>query len=169
MNYSNLRTCDIANGKGIRVSLFVSGCPHKCKGCFNEEAFSFDAGDEYTKDIEDKIINELKHDYIKGLSLLGGEPLCLENQETISNLITHVKKEFGDTKDIWCYTGYVYNENIPDSEWKENILNNVDILVDGPFIEDEKDITLKFRGSSNQRLIDMKETLKEGKVVLKEY
>ena len=162
MNYGNIKNCDIADGDGVRVSLFVSGCRNHCKGCFQPETWDFNYGKPYTKETEDRIIELLKPEYIDGLTLLGGDPFENENQEELFHLLERVKKEFGDTKDIWCYTGYVYEDIINDNfvrntPYTTKLLSLIDILVDGPFIEEEKDLTLRFRGSRNQRILNLKE------------
>lgn len=170
MNYANIKPHDTANGYGIRVSLFVSGCSHHCKGCFNPETWDFRYGKPYTKETEDEIINLLKRDYIKGLSLLGGEPMEKVNQIEIVNLLRRVKKEMPE-KTVWCYSGYTLDKDIIPKDGKvhidvtDEILSYLDVLVDGEFILELKNLRLKFRGSSNQRLIDVKRTLKEGHVV----
>ncbi|MCQ2413105.1 MAG: anaerobic ribonucleoside-triphosphate reductase activating protein [Sphaerochaetaceae bacterium] len=170
MNWANIKKFDIADGEGVRVSLFVSGCTHHCKGCFNAETWSFEFGQKYTKETEDEIIEALKPSYIAGLSLLGGEPFEPSNQEELVKLLERVRKELPE-KDIWCYTGYTLETDLRSPsrarcEHTDKMLSMIDILVDGEFIEDLKDITLLFRGSKNQRLIDLKPTLEKGEVVL---
>ncbi len=171
MNYANIKFYDIANGPGVRTSLFVSGCRHHCKECFNREAWAFDYGDEYTKEVEDKIISSLRPDYINGITLLGGEPMERENQETVLSLIKRVRSEC-ENKSIWIFSGFTYEELIGKKESRatsrlsKEILKYADVLVDGPFIIQEKDISLQFRGSRNQRLIDLKKTQEEGTIVL---
>lgn len=170
MNYATIKPHDTADGYGVRVSLFVSGCTHHCKGCFNSEAWDFNYGNLYTDDVEDEIINLLNRDYIRGLSLLGGEPMEPQNQIAIAKLIKRVKKELPN-KDIWCYSGYTFDHDLAKggrayTDVTDDILNNIDVLVDGKFIEELKDLTLKFRGSSNQRLIDVKNSLLNNSVVL---
>ncbi|MGP1608419.1 MAG: anaerobic ribonucleoside-triphosphate reductase activating protein [Clostridium sp.] len=170
MNYANIKNCDVANGEGIRVSLFVSGCTHYCKGCFNYEAWDFNFGKEYTKETEDHIIKLLSSSYIKGLSLLGGEPLHPDNQKQVASLVKRVRKELPQ-KDIWCYTGYVFDKEILDGMYKElsttkDIIDNIDVLVDGKFVIDLADKRLRFRGSSNQRIIDVKKSLKNNDIEL---
>ncbi len=157
MNYGNIKECDIADGPGVRVSLFVSGCRHHCKGCFNAETWDFGYGRPYTKETEDKIIRLLSPDYIQGLTLLGGEPFEPENQRELVKLLRRVKKEYPQ-KDIWSYSGYLYDVDMIEggrayTEVTEEMLSYLDVLVDGPFIEAQRDITLKFRGSRNQRVI----------------
>lgn len=158
MNYGEIKWYDIANGQGVRISLFVSGCDHHCKACFQPETWDYGYGELYTKDIEDKIISTLSHkEYLKGLSLLGGDPLCGDNYLTLIPLIKRVSSI--ENKDIWCYTGYTYEELIKMNNPKiQEFLSYIDILVDGPFIEKEKDISLQFRGSRNQRIIACKES-----------
>lgn len=150
MNYATIKPCDIANGIGVRTSLFVSGCRQHCKGCFNKEAWDFSYGNPYTPEIQKYILSQISLPYIQGLSILGGDPFEPENLPTITQLCKEAKTLYPN-KDIWVYTGYLY-ENIKHNE----IFQYIDILVDGPFIEDLKDIRLKFRGSSNQRIINIK-------------
>ena len=174
MNYATIKNMDIANGPGFRVSLFVSGCTHKCKGCFNPETWDFNYGNKFTEEVERDLLYYCKKPYIKGLSILGGEPLHPENVIDVSRIIYNFKCEFPE-KDVWLYSGYTY-EYILDYINKSNngklafayiyILNMVDVLVDGPFIEDLKDLNLRFRGSSNQRLIDSKTSFDKKKVIL---
>ena len=172
MNYAKIRKCDVANGPGVRVSLFVSGCNHHCKNCFNPEAWNFNYGEEFTKKEEEQIIEDLKPDYITGLSLLGGEPFEQKNQEGLAPLVSKVKKEYPDKK-IWCYTGFTFDEQILGKMVKEEhrettkqMLENIDYIVDGKFVEELKDPKLQFRGSSNQRIIDVKKSLLENEIVL---
>lgn len=170
MKYADIKKYDISNGVGIRVSLFVSGCNHHCKGCFNAEAWDFNYGKDFTDNTINEIIEALEPSYINGLSLLGGEPLDPKNQAGILKLLRKVKEVYPE-KNIWCYSGYLYEYLLEQSK-ANNILNeiisNIDILVDGKFDIDKKDITLLFRGSSNQRIIDVKKSLKENKIVLSE-
>ena len=159
MNYGNIKECDIADGPGVRVSLFVSGCRHHCKGCFNKETWDFDYGMPYTKETEDEIIRLLAPSYIQGLTLLGGEPFEPENQKELAGLLKRVRETYPD-KDIWCYTVYLYDVDLPEggrvhTEVTEEMLSYIDVLVDGEFIEEEKDVTLVFRGSRNQRIIEL--------------
>ena len=160
MNYSTLNTCDCANGEGVRVSLFVSGCPHKCKGCFNPEAWNYDFGKGFNNNVMDDILWAIEKPYIQGLTLLGGEPLAQKNQDAIVYIVKQCKKELPN-KDIWCYTGYTYEEI------KEHpALKYIDVLIDGRYIEEERDISLQFKGSRNQRIIDLNRTREEGCVKL---
>ena len=161
MNYVKINPVDIANGSGVRVSLFVAGCTHHCKGCFNTEAWDFDAGKPFTDETEDDIISLLDHSWIDGLTLLGGEPFEPENQKVLRHLLDRVHSEL-PTKTIWAYSGYKFEE-IQDSP----LLDYVDILVDGEFVEDKKNISLQFRGSENQRVIDVQETFASGHVVIR--
>ena len=169
MNYGEIKNFDIANGEGVRVSLFVSGCTHHCKNCFNKDTWAFDYGEPFTKETEDKIIKELTPDYISGLSLLGGEPFEPSNQEGLIELLRRVKAELPD-KNIWCYTGYLFDKELLGSsrarcEYTDEMLSYIDVLVDGEFVQELYSITLQFRGSSNQRIIDVKKSLAEGKVI----
>ena len=170
MNYADIKKADVANGLGVRVSVFVSGCTHHCKNCFNEEAWDFHYGNEFTQKEIDKVIELMDHSYVAGLSLLGGEPFEHINQQGLLPLVKIVKEKFPD-KNIWCYSGYTFENDIIDrmcKEWKETpeFLSYIDVLVDGKFEEDKKDLSLRFRGSSNQRIIDVKKSLKENKTVL---
>lgn len=172
MYYGALKTCDIANGSVVRVTLFVSGCTNACKGCFQKETWDFHYGDLYTKETEDKIMEALYPSYVQGLTLLGGEPFEIENQKELIKLVRRVKKEYPE-KNIWCYTGFTLEKDLIEGgkrhcEVTDEMLSYLDVLVDGKFEEDLKDIRLKFRGSSNQRLIDMNETRKQNKIVLLE-
>lgn len=161
MNYGKIKTVDIANGPGVRVSLFVSGCRNRCKGCFNPETWSFDFGEPYTLWTGEEILDALNPRYIAGLSILGGDPFEPENIETVTDLCQMVKKFFPN-KTIWIYTGYLY-EDLKDLP----IMEYIDVLVDGPFIEAEKDLRLAFRGSRNQRIIDVQASRSSGSVTLK--
>lgn len=169
MNYGAIKKCDIANGVGVRTVLFVSGCTHHCKGCFQPETWSFDYGERYTKETEDEIIESLKPDYVDGITLLGGEPFEPENQRELVKLLRRIKKELPQ-KTVWSFSGYTYEELTGDSravcEVTNEMLSMLDVLVDGEFIEAKRNISLRFRGSENQRLIDMNKTRKEGKIVL---
>lgn len=170
MKYANIKNYDIANGKGIRVSLFVSGCTHHCKGCFNEVAWDFNFGEDFTQEVENQIIEMMKPSYIKGLTLLGGEPFEVSNQMALLPFIKRVK-EIYPNKDIWAYTGYLFDQELLNSsrarcDVTDELLSYIDILVDGRFVLELKDVALKFRGSENQRIIDVKKSLKENKVIL---
>lgn len=171
MHYATIKKFDIANGEGVRVSLFVSGCSHRCPGCFNDVAWPFEYGQEFTKETEDEIIEACNNSYIKGLSLLGGEPFEKVNQLGLISLIRRFKKEFPN-KDIWCYSGYLFDAEILNENSKiqtkvtRELISYIDVLVDGKFVLELKDISLKFKGSSNQRVIDVKESLRQDKVVL---
>lgn len=170
MNYGAIKKCDIANGEGVRVSLFVSGCTHRCPGCFNEEAWDFGYGEPFTRDTEEEILAALAPDHIDGLSLLGGEPFEPGNQEALVHLLKRVKERYPG-KNIWCYTGYRLEQDLlADSRarcaFTEEMLSMIDVLVDGRFVEALKDISLPFRGSSNQRVMDLKATLRDGDVKL---
>ncbi len=169
MNYGAIKENDIANGIGVRVSLFVSGCTHHCKNCFNPETWDFGYGTPYTEETEKRILELLKSSYINGLSLLGGEPMEPQNQRVLVELLRKVKKTYPE-KDVWLYSGYVFEEiagGRAHCEVTDEMLSLIDVLVDGPFVEEKKKITLKFRGSENQRVIDVKKTLESGNIVLK--
>lgn len=170
MNYASIKPVDVANGTGVRVSLFVSGCTHRCKGCFNSEAWDFDYGDLYTEETQKYILSCLDKTYIRGLSLLGGEPFDPHNQDTLIKLLKEVKEKFPQ-KDIWCYTGYDFDKDLKGEFAEQNkstseLLSMIDILVDGEFVLALKNPSLKFRGSSNQRIIDVQASLKSGETVL---
>ena len=170
MNYSKIKWRDIADGPGIRVSLFVSGCRHHCKGCFNPETWSFDAGKPYTPEVQESILTGMEKSYIRGLTLLGGEPFEPENQPQVLSLCQAVRAKFPE-KTIWCYSGYTLETDIlagtlGPKDITMELLSQLDVLVDGEFHEAEKNPDLRFRGSKNQRVIDVQETLKCGKTVL---
>lgn len=172
MHYGLIKKCDIANGSGVRVSLFVSGCTHHCPGCFNQETWDFNYGKIYTSETQAEIIKALDNDYISGLTLIGGEPFEPSNQEVLVNLAREVKTKLPH-KNIWCYTGYNFeNDLLSDSKihcaFTEQLLSYIDVLVDGPFILEKKNINLKFRGSENQRIILVQESLKNNKTILSE-
>ena len=160
MNYGAIKKIDIANGLGVRVSLFVSGCRNHCKGCFQPQTWDFEYGKPFTKEVENEVIEALRPSWIQGLSVLGGEPMEPENQKVLLPFLKRVREECSD-KDIWLYSGYVY-ERIKDAE----LLRYVDVLVDGPFVEELKNPSLAFRGSSNQRILNVPESLKAGKPLL---
>ena len=187
MNYAAIKKTDVANGPGVRVSLFVSGCTHRCRGCFNSEAWDFGYGREYTQETENEILEALKPDYIRGFSVLGGEPMEPENRGTVLGLLREVRRRYPG-KDIWCYTGYDYEKDllrwkreeengfgsmpVSDNGVKEKqtsqlgeLLSLIDVLVDGEFVEERKNLRLAFRGSENQRIINVKESLSQGRIV----
>ena len=169
MNYVDIKYCDVANGEGVRVSLFVSGCTHHCKECFNKEAWDFHYGNPFTQKEIDRILEYLKPNYIAGLSLLGGEPMEPVNQEGILPLLRVVKQTYPE-KNIWCYTGYLFDKDVLDKMCKESevtkeIVSYLDIVVDGEFMIDRKNLKINFRGSDNQRIIDVKKTLDAGEIV----
>lgn len=170
MYYGAIKKYDIANGQGVRISLFVSGCTNQCKNCFQPETWNFQYGQPYTKETEQEILDFLKNDFVQGLSLLGGEPFEPANQRELVNLCRKVKEQYPN-KDIWSYTGFVLDQDILEGgrkycEVTDELLSYIDVLVDGPFIEEKKNITLKFRGSENQRVIDLQKSLKEKDIVL---
>ena len=169
MNYATIKNCDIANGPGVRVSLFVSGCTHHCKGCFNEVAWDFNYGQPFTNETIQTILDMMKPSYIKGLTLLGGEPFEPQNQGPIVELLRQVKKAYPD-KSIWAFSGYLFEKitsrTLGDWAVTREFLSSLDVLVDGPFVEEKKNLALRFRGSENQRLIDVPATLASGKIVL---
>ena len=167
MNYAEIKECDIANGVGVRTSLFVSGCRHRCPGCFNDVAWDFLAGQEFTREVEDRIVATLQAPYVTGLSVLGGEPLEPENQQVLAPFLERVRRE-APGKSIWLWTGFTWEQMTQgDGRARTPFLNRIvaclDVLVDGPFVLAQKDIMLRFRGSSNQRLIDVPKTLASGK------
>lgn len=169
MYYSEIKECDIANGPGVRVSLFVSGCTHHCKGCFNEMTWDFQYGRPFDEEAEERILNLLAPPYIAGLTLLGGEPMEHVNQKGLLPLLQKVKESY-PKKTIWCYTGYLYDKDILEDfcpKWEETrtFLSYLDVIVDGEFVEDLKDISLRFRGSSNQRIIDVRKSEQAGEIV----
>lgn len=170
MHYAEIKTCDIANGPGIRVTLFVSGCTHRCQNCFNEETWDFHYGKPFTAETENELINALRPAYVKGLTLLGGEPLEYSNQQGLLPFVRRVRKELPE-KDIWCYTGYTFETDVlgrmcAEHEETKELLSCFDVLVDGEFVQELKEMGLRFRGSSNQRIISVQESLREGKTVL---
>lgn len=173
MKYGNIKFNAIEDGVGCRTVLFVSGCRHHCKGCFQPQTWNFDYGEDFTEDVQTTILNSLDKSYIRGLTILGGEPFEPENQEALLPFIKKVKEKYPD-KDIWMYSGYTFEEMhdplyLCCTEYVDEILENIDILVDGEFKEELKSLMIPFRGSTNQRVIDVKETLKQEKLVLSEY
>ncbi len=172
MHYATIKWYDIANGEGVRISLFVSGCTHRCKNCFNQVAWDFSYGQPFDEEIQDKIVKELGSSYIAGLSLLGGEPFEPQNQVALLPFVRRVRETYPN-KSIWCYTGFVLDEKKGELQEKsknvvqtKELLSLIDVLVDGAYIEELKDIRLKFRGSSNQRVLDLKRTLADGEIRL---
>ena len=186
MNYASIRTCDIANGEGVRVTLFVSGCTHHCKGCFNPDQWDFNYGEPFAREVEDRILRELEPSFISGLTILGGEPMEPANQRVLVPFLRRFREKFGQAKTLWVYTGCVLEElrgcdveklggkitqpldlsTSQPSHWRTEVTDEflamIDVLVDGPFVEELKDISLQFRGSSNQRIL----RLKDGKISL---
>ena len=166
MNYATIKDYDIANGPGVRVSLFVSGCVHHCKDCFNPEAWDFDYGEPFTETVMERILTMMRPEYIRGITYLGGEPFDPHNQPGLLELTRKIRAAYPD-KSIWSFTGYIYGQNLPQLPGvTEELLAGLDVLVDGPFIASLKNLGLRFRGSENQRLIDMPKTLRTGAVVL---
>lgn len=183
MRYNQIRECDIANGEGIGIALFVQGCPHHCKNCFNPETWDFNGGKEWTKEIKDEFLKLVNRPYIKRVTLLGGSPLAKENLIDVLSLVKEIKTKFPD-KTIWLYTGYDFNNimhwteeqyeidvhnnfRLTNIEYlRQQIVSMCDVVIDGRFEEDKKDLSLRFRGSSNQRIIDVQKSLKEGDIIL---
>ncbi len=170
MNYATIKNCDIANGPGVRVSLFVSGCTHHCKGCFNEIAWDFNYGEPFTQQTIDEILEMLRPGYIKGITLLGGEPFEPQNQPALVELLRQIKATYPE-KSIWAFSGYLFDRDIlpgklGDPAVTKAFLSYLDVLVDGPFIEAKKNLSLRFRGSSNQRIIHVPSSLEKGEIVL---
>lgn len=167
MHYATIKNCDIANGPGVRVSLFVSGCTHRCPGCFNAEAWDFDYGQPFTQQTVEDILDMLRPAYIRGLTLLGGEPFEPQNQEPILELLRRIKRELPE-KSIWAFSGYLFDKDILSGRLGDTreYLSYLDVLVDGPFIQEKKNLALRFRGSENQRLIDVPASLAAGTIVL---
>lgn len=166
MNFSTIKDCDIANGIGVRVTIFVSGCTNHCKNCFQPQTWDFNYGKELTEEKEDKLIDMLRPSYINGLTLLGGEPMEPKNQPGILHLVEKVRKELPE-KNIWCYSGFTFEKlmtpgEYPHTEITEKLLRKIDVLVDGRFVEELHSVALRFRGSSNQRIIDLKKTFDNG-------
>lgn len=170
MYYGEIKKTDIANGEGVRVSLFVSGCTHRCEGCFNPETWNFCYGSEFTQETEKELLNALSPDFINGLTLLGGEPFEPQNQRALVPFLKKVREQYPH-KNIWCYTGYLFDgellkESRARCEVTDEMLSMIDVLVDGEFRQELKNITLKFRGSENQRIINVKKSLEAGETVL---
>ena len=171
MNYGNIKECDIADGPGVRVSLFVSGCRHHCKGCFNEETWNFNYGQPYTEETEAEILNSLDSNFIQGFTLLGGEPFEPENQRALVPFLHRVRERYPD-KDIWAFSGFVLDKELtvdgahPRCEVTDEMLSLIDILVDGRYVDAQRNLSLRFRGAENQRIIDMNRTRAAGHIVL---
>lgn len=170
MNYGEIKNCDIANGIGVRVTLFVSGCTNRCEGCFQPETWDFDYGEPFTAETEERLLNMLSPSYINGLTLLGGDPFEPENQRALMPFLKRVRALY-PKKTVWAFTGFTYEDLLrqgshPRCEVTEEMLLLIDVLVDGPFIQRLKDISLRFRGSSNQRLIDLNKTRESGQIVI---
>ena len=170
MNYATIKPLDVANGEGIRVSLFVSGCTHHCPECFNSEAWDFNYGEPYTDVVEEKVLTLLGKSMVQGLSLLGGEPFEPCNQRVLVKLLRRARELYPE-KTVWCYTGYVYDKELKQPsrarcEVTDEMLSMIDVLVDGRFEKDKKNLNLRFRGSTNQRVLDLKATEKAGEIVL---
>ena len=168
MNYAEIKNCDIANGPGVRVSLFVSGCTHRCKGCFNEIAWDFQYGKPFTQETVDMLLKMLEPDHIKGLTLLGGEPFEPQNQPAVVDFLRQMKAKYPQ-KSVWAFSGYLFDRDMLGGRLGEltlEFLSYLDVLVDGPFIEEKKNLSLRFRGSSNQRIIDVPASLQTGEIIL---
>ncbi len=170
MYYGEIKNCDIANGIGVRVTLFVSGCTNRCPGCFQPETWDFDYGQPFTAETEEKLLQMLAPSYINGLTLLGGDPFEPDNQRALTPFLRRVRERY-PKKTIWAFTGFLYEDLLregshPRCEATDEMLGLIDVLVDGPFVQRLKDISLRFRGSSNQRLIDMNATRDRGQIVL---
>lgn len=163
MNYIKINRCDVANGVGVRVVLWVAGCHHHCKGCHNAGTWDFGAGNEYTEDTHNELIDSLNNPWIRGITFSGGDPLSPEHISCIDNICRSIRNKYGESKDIWFYTGYKYGE-LSDAQ-SRIVEEYADVLVDGEYVEELRDISLKFRGSSNQRIIDVKETIKQRNIV----
>ncbi len=171
VHYSAIKYCDIANGTGVRTVLFVSGCRNHCKECFQPETWNFEHGEVFDESVEDKLIESLKPDYVEGITLLGGDPMEEENQSVLLPFLRKIRQRYPDKKTIWAYTGYVLDVDLVPGGRKftidtDELLSYLDVLVDGPFILEQKNIALKFRGSANQRIIDMREYRNTGSIVV---
>lgn len=168
MNYAAIKPCDIANGPGVRVSLFVSGCTHHCKGCFQPETWDFSYGEPFTQEVKEKILELLQPEYIQGLTLLGGEPFEPENQAALLPLVNAVRERYPEIS-IWAFSGFTFDVLMGRTGGAgtvtRELLNRLDVLVDGPFVEEKKNLSLRFRGSENQRLIDLRKTRERGEIV----
>ena len=169
MNYAGIKYCDIANGTGCRTVLFVSGCRNACKGCFQPQTWDFGYGEPFDEKVQEEVLKSLEPDYIKGITVLGGEPFEPENQKELVPFMRKVVARYPN-KNVWAFTGYIYDKDLVaggrrHTEDTDELLSMIDVLVDGPFQEEKKDITLKFRGSSNQRILDLKETIRTGNII----
>lgn len=169
MNYATIKQVDVANGPGVRVSLFVSGCTHHCKGCFNAEAWDFEYGEAFTEETEEYLLKLLAPDYIEGITLLGGEPMEPENQKGLLPFIKRVRERY-PRKSVWCFTGYDFERDVMGRMMKESQVTRelvplFDVVVDGRFVEEKRNLSLKFRGSENQRVLDVKRSLEAGEAV----
>ena len=168
MNYAGIKYCDIANGTGCRTVLFVSGCRNACKGCFQPQTWDFGYGEPFDEKVQKEVLDSLAPDYITGITLLGGEPFETENQKELVPFMRKVAAQYPN-KNVWAFTGYIYDKDLiaggrRHTEDTDELLSMIDVLVDGPFVEELKDITLKFRGSSNQRVLNLRETIRTGKI-----
>ena len=168
MNYAGIKYCDIANGTGCRTVLFVSGCRNACKGCFQPQTWDFGYGEPFDEKVQEEVLKSLEPDYITGITVLGGEPFEPENQKALVPFMRKVVARYPN-KNVWAFTGYIYDKDLVaggrrHTEDTDELLSMIDVLVDGPFVEELKDITLKFRGSSNQRVLDLRETIRTGKI-----
>ena len=168
MNYAEIKYCDIANGTGCRTVLFVSGCRNACKGCFQPQTWDFAYGEPFDEKVQEEVLKSLEPDYITGITLLGGEPFEPENQKALLPFMRKVVAQYPN-KNVWAFTGYIYDKDLVaggrrHTEDTDELLSMIDVLVDGPFCEEQKDITLEFRGSSNQRVLDLKETIRSGNI-----
>ena len=169
MNYAGIKYCDIANGTGCRTVLFVSGCRNACKGCFQPQTWDFGYGEPFDEKVQEEVLKSLEPDYITGITVLGGEPFDPENQKELVPFMRKVVARYPN-KNVWAFTGYIYDKDLVaggrrHTEDTDELLSMIDVLVDGPFQEEKKDITLKFRGSSNQRILDLKETIRTGNII----
>lgn len=164
MRYASIRGLDVSNGEGVGISLFVQGCDFHCSGCFNSETWDFNGGNEWTSESKEKVLKLLNRPFIQRITILGGEPLAEQNIADVLNLVEEIRVSFPD-KSIWLYTGYTYEECLIQT-MRSRIIENVDVVVDGRYIEALKDLTLPWRGSSNQRVINVKESLKKGEIIL---
>lgn len=169
MNYAGIKYCDIANGTGCRTVLFVSGCRNACKGCFQPQTWDFGYGEPFDEKVQEEVLKSIEPDYITGITVLGGEPFEPENQKELVPFMRKVVARYPN-KNVWAFTGYIYDKDLVaggrrHTEDTDELLSMIDVLVDGPFQEEKKDITLKFRGSSNQRILDLKETIRTGNII----